>query len=498
MQAGESIALRESPAPSRFAALPGPREGLWLGVALALLSCLPFLVAAYPQMTDYPSHLARYHVMLDGGRNADLARYYAFEWRWTGNLGADLLIRPMAALFGLERGGWLLGLMIAPLTCFGILAVEWTLRRRIGVGSCLAMATVWSPALSMGFYNFCLSLALALFAFALWVRLEQWRWRWALFLPLALVVWLFHVSGWGVLGVMVFGYEWSRTKGFAAVLRPWPLTLPFAAVLLTGTSAAGMLSFGRNALTYKIAIWMRAMRDQSMELDTATLVLILFAIAAALLRRRIDGRLGWAALLLGILTLAMPRHFGGGDYADYRLIAAALLVGCLAIDWRAPRWLLWIAPALFLVRLGVTASAWHAQSREVAAMMPALDSLPRGARVAGAEALDSDAWALEAYGHLPSYATVRRDALVNTHFAIPGIHMLRLKQGGPGFADPSQRIFYRKGDPIDLAAFEPARQADYLWYIGRQQPARLPPGATILYRSGGSFLARLANPHIPR
>jgi len=298
--------------------------------------------------------------------------------------------------------------------------------------------------------------------------------------------------------VMVFGYEWSRTKSFAAVLRTWPLTPPFVAVLLTGTSAAGLLAYGKGVLVYKVAIWLRAMRDQSFELDVTTLLAILLAILAALLRRRIDGRLGWAALLLGILTLALPRHFGGGDYADYRLIAAALLLGCLAIDWRAPRWALWLAPALFLVRLGVTASAWHAQSQEVAAMMPALDKLPRGARVAGAVALDVDAWALESHGHLPSYATVRRDALVNTHFAIPGVHMLQLKQGGPGFADPSQRIFYRKGDPIDLAAFAPARQADYLWYIGKPTPARMPPGATVLYRSEGSFLARLANPQIPR
>jgi hypothetical protein len=150
------------------------------------------------------------------------------------------------------------------------------------------------------------------------------------------------------------------------------------------------------------------------------------------------------------------------------------------------------------VRLGVTASAWHTQSQDVAAMMPALNLLPAGARVAGAVAHEAGAWPLESYGHLPSYATVRRDALVNTHFAVSGIHMLRLKEGGPGFADPSQRIFYRKGDPIDLTAFKPAKQADYLWYIGAQEPARMPPGATVIYRSKGSFLARLANPQIPR
>ena len=53
----------------------GDRLVGWLAVVLALASCLPVIVARYPQMSDYPAHLARYAVMLDGGRSADLARF---------------------------------------------------------------------------------------------------------------------------------------------------------------------------------------------------------------------------------------------------------------------------------------------------------------------------------------------------------------------------------------------------------------------------------------
>jgi hypothetical protein len=498
MDAAESSAAR-----GRDGAAPS--AALWPGLLLALLSCLPFLVAVHPQLTDYASHLARYHVMLDGGRSADLARYYAFEWRWTGNLGADILVRPLAALFGLERAGWLIGATLPVLTGLGILAVEWVLRRRIGVGALLAFALIWSPAMGMGFYNFCLALALALLAFALWVRLEDWPWRWVLFLPLGLVVWLCHVSGWGVLGVLVFGYEWHRRKGLAAVLATVPVALPFVPLLagiVAGTAAKGSLSFGSKVVAYKTAIWLKAMRDQSMTLDLATLGILLLVLLAALLARRIDGRLGWAALILFVLTFAMPRHFGGGDYADYRLIAVALMVGCMAIDWPeagkgAWRWLLWLAPALFLVRLGVTSAAWYEQSRRLEAALAALEFLPQGARVAGAVAIDVREWGLNPFEHAPSYATVRRDALVNTHFAVRGVHMLQVKQGR-GFVDPSARIFVLPGQTVDLAAFAPAAQADYLWYFGPLAPVRLPPGATVLHRSPGAFLARLANRPAPR
>ena len=41
--------------------------------------------------------------MLDHGASAWLREYYSFTWRWSGNLGADLLIIPLAKLVGLEQ-----------------------------------------------------------------------------------------------------------------------------------------------------------------------------------------------------------------------------------------------------------------------------------------------------------------------------------------------------------------------------------------------------------
>jgi hypothetical protein len=479
-----------------------PREGLLLGLSLSLLATMPFIVAKTPQMTDYPSHLARYYVMLDQGRSAFLARYYEFHWQLTGNLGVDLLIWPMAKVVGLEAAGRIIGLLIPLLTGLGIVAVEWTLRRRVGVGALLAFAFIWSPALVMGFYNFCLSLALALFAFALWVRMEGRPYRWLLFIPIGLATWLCHASGWGVLGVLVFGYEFHRVeswrKWWRAALATWPLAFPLVPALLTGGASKGALLYGKKIGVFKLAIWIQAMRDQAFLLDVGSTVFILLTLLVALCFRKIDGRLGWAALILLVLTFAMPRHFGGGDYADYRLIAVALMVGCMAIDWQAPRWLFWAAPILFLVRLDLTCAAWERHSRELTQMLKALDYLPRGARVAGAVVVEARGWPLNPFEHVPSFATLRRDALVNSHFAIPGVHMLSLKEGGPEFIDPSHRIVHWPGQKILLQHFKPAKQADYLWYFGRRGPDTLPPGTKVLYATRYSFLARLANPPAAR
>ncbi len=463
------------------------------GLLLALLAALPVLVATYPQMSDYPSHLARYHVMLDGGRSPFLSLYYAFEWRWSGNLGADLLVRPLAALFGLEAAGRIMAGGIPVLIALGILSVEWVLRRRIGIGSYLAFAFIWSPAMLLGFLNFGLSLAMALFAFALWVRLESWRWRWALFLPIGVLVWLCHVSGWGILGLMVLGYEWSQRPAFAALSAPSPLALPFIPLLLGGGTDGG-ITYGKFPMIYKQATWTRAMRDQDIHLDITSLIIIGLVISLAFARRRVDGRLGWGAVLVLLGALVMPRHIAGGDYADYRMIGAGLLIACLAIDWRVPRWALLLAPALFLVRLGVTSQTWYENSQATTRILAALDHVPQGARIASAVYVPYDRWDFNTFEHIGSWALVRRDALVNSNFALPTVHMLKLREGRTGFADPTQRLLQSPLAPIDLANFAPARQADYLWYVGSREPDSLPRGAEVIFRAPGTLLARLAKP----
>lgn len=146
--------------------------------------------------------------------------------------------------------------------------------------------------------------------------------------------------------------------------------------------------------------------------------------------------LGWAALILAALSLVMPRHFGGGDYADYRLIAVSLMIGAMAVDWPVHRLGFVLAALPFLVRMGVLTMAWQASARETERILTVVDHIPQGARVAGAVLIERRSWALYPLEHVTSYATVRKDALVNSHFAIPGVHMLGLRGAGPEFSYP--------------------------------------------------------------
>jgi hypothetical protein len=118
--------------------------------------------------------------------------------------------------------------------------------------------------------------------------------------------------------------------------------------------------------------------------------------------------------------------------------------------------------------------------------------------VASAVEEDRGEWPLNPFEHVGSYATTRRDALVNTHFAIPGVHMLRLRDASPAFTDPSHRVFVQPKTPMDLTNFAPASEADYLWFIGKRTQVVMPKGAEVIYRAPGTFLARLAKPQAAR
>lgn len=473
------------------------RRGLWAALLLAVLAALPPLLVSLPQMADYPAHLAAWHVLIESGHNASIDAAYRIDWRWIPNLGTELLVRPLAALVGLEPAGRLIVIAIPALTALAFVSVDRVLRGRTSAGGLLALATVWAPALLMGFLNFALAVALAFLALALWIRLEHWRWRPVLFLAISPVVWLCHLSGWGVMAVLIGGYEWQKRGLVRGALATWPLWPTLALTLLGGSGTRGLGGYGPSMVTAKYLNWVTGLRDQNQLLDRLSVLLLGGLPLLAWARGRADGRIGRAAILFALLSLAVPRELGGGDFADYRLVAVALACGCLAIDVDLPR--RWLALALlpFLVRLAVTTQAWVADAREAEEALGALDHIPQGSVVAGAYPYYLN-WRQPPYAHIFSYATVRRHALTNSDFADPGVHMLQHRDGDPAFIDPSARIGVAHGARPDLAALVPARRAQFLWYVGEEPPARLPDGATVVFASRHSQLLRLAKPPVSR
>ena len=93
----------------------------WFVALAALAATIPLLWPTVPPLVDLPGHMGRYRVQLAIGSNPWLGEWYDFHWQLIGNLGIDLLVIPLAKLFGLELAVKLIVMAIPALIVTGLL-----------------------------------------------------------------------------------------------------------------------------------------------------------------------------------------------------------------------------------------------------------------------------------------------------------------------------------------------------------------------------------------
>jgi len=137
---------------------------------------------------------------------------------------------------------------------------------------------------------------------------------------------------------------------------------------------------------------------------------------------------------------------------------------------------------LFLLRMGAVAVSWQASDRLYAELLPALDALPQGGRLAVAyppEALNSEPTPL---AHFPTLAIIRREAFVPTLFAFPTQQPVQLQSRYRALADrlPPERLWaaFMGGPPLDAEERKALDAYDDIVFVARNPFA--PPLATAL------------------
>ena len=188
-------------------------ESGWLWLVLAIASTIPFWWQSVPPLVDLPGHLGRYRVQLELGSSESLQRYFSFHWALIGNLGIDLLIIPLAPIFGLEGAVKLIVLTIPVLTVGGIYWVAREIHGEPPPTAIFALPFIYSFPFNFGFTNFSLSMGLALIALGGWLHLsarEKWRLRAAVFVPASCILWLVHAFGWAFLLLTAWSAELVR------------------------------------------------------------------------------------------------------------------------------------------------------------------------------------------------------------------------------------------------------------------------------------------------
>ena len=485
---------------------------------LALVSAIPLIAPQLPPLTDLPGHIGRYAVQLNLADDPLLQRYYSFDWAILPNLGVDLLIVPVSAIFGLEFGVKLIVIAAVMATVAGFVAVGRQAQRRWPVAILFALPLAYNYPFHFGFINFYCAMAAALLLFALWMRMPPTRWRALLFQPLTFLLWLCHIAGWGAFGLFAFAAEYSRHREqglgpFASIWRGALHCLPLATpLLLMLVSPVGAVGETGNwfAVILKIHYLVMALSDRWRIFDTASVLLILVLIRAApqLRLANYDRTLALAALLLGLAFIVTPSILVGSAYADMRLAPYALAMGLLALrrdDDAPPRRMMafvTLSALFFAARTIATTFSFAALDADARAELAALDHVPRGARIAFlvGRSCETD-WRQERKTHLGSLAIPRRSAFVNDQYPLPDAQLLRVRYEAAGrfTGDPSQMVVADDCRRPDWATLGDALRGlprdafDYVWLIDAPQSRRADfSGLIPVWRNGDSTLFRIS------
>ncbi|HKW54821.1 MAG TPA: hypothetical protein VJO12_14105 [Stellaceae bacterium] len=480
-------------------ALPalGLRRFVLLFAALFAAAALPVLVCDTLPLFDYPNHLARMHILADLARSPDLQRFYAIHWRPVPDLAMDAVVPALAHLMPLDWAGKAFVLTTLLLLAVGAAALHRVLFDAWSAWPCLAFLLLYSRILLWGFLNYLFGLGLALCATAAWIALRRRRaaLRLAVGVVAALALFFAHLLAFGLYGVLVMGYEmgealrqrpgWGRAAGALAIAGA--TFVPALLILFVATPGAlgGAVRYGHPLR--KIDLLFSVFDNYSRPFDVACFVVVVLALIFLFARRWV--RLAPAiALPLGLLLLvylAMPSQLATASGADHRIPLLLGLVLVAGSEWAAPRArarriVLVAALALFVVRLGVVTAVWREGDRLYASLLPALDGLPAGSRVAVAyppEALNSEATPL---AHFPTLAIVRRDAFVPTLFAFATQQPVALRPAYRALADrlAPERLWaglVTAAPPLDAGERAVLRGYDYVAFVGRhafQLPAQ--------------------------
>ena len=165
-----------------------------------------------PPLVDYPDHLARIWVLLHAQDIPALGSNYVVDWRLLPNLAVDLVLPLIAHVLPLEAAGRLFIALTMASLVLGSIALQRVLHGRVGLWPLASLLFVYNSVLYWGFVNFLFTLGLAILAFAAWIASERWpAWRRvAVFVLPASLLFVFHLFGFGVYGLLVAAYEFGR------------------------------------------------------------------------------------------------------------------------------------------------------------------------------------------------------------------------------------------------------------------------------------------------
>lgn len=436
---------------SGFATDPADADGealfdrQWIPAAvyslLVMVALYPVFAVDIPPLVDYPNHLARVFLLAKLEESASLQQNYALNWGFRPNMAMDIILPPLAKIFPIYD----LGRAFVAVTLLVNLGAVVVLRRvavgRVGYWPVLAMLVLYNHALFWGFLSYLFTTGLALFAFAGWLafRTRSVAFRLVFFAMAALGLFVSHIFGLLIYGVLVAGHEiWRAHRNgwaWAWIVREWPVTgaqfiLPAALFLrwamLDEAVGDAINKYGTwrdklNAVFSPVNIGLPTV-------DTLTAVFLVCVLVWCLRSKQIGiaPALKVPVILLTAVTVIMPNYLSGVWGTDFRLpaILVCVLVASVVPSSGAAKQvqvIVVLGAALLIGRSYFIADHWKALDNQFAEFRGSTAAMTKGAAILQVQDPSDKPdtpgrIVLPAYWHLGAIAVIERAAFFPTLF----------------------------------------------------------------------------------
>jgi hypothetical protein len=454
-------------------------------VALLALCCVPLFSTVLPPLVDYPNHLARMHLLAEGGN-----QYYAVHWAPLPNLAADAVIPVLARAMPLMLAGKVFLVAIFALLAGGVVWLNRVVVGRWRLWPLLAFLFLYNRIFLWGFINDLFGLGVALCGLALWLQLERRRTAWRILASslLALMCFFSHLVAFGIYALAIAGVElvpgwgeWRRRQWLPLAGRIGVAAVQFVApaVIFLWWWKPGAETVSYAAFLRKFDLLFSVFDNYSRPFDVTCFVLMALALAMLAATRRLGlaPRMAGALGLVFAAYLVLPSQLLTGTGADHRLPLALFL---LLIAGSAPQLgrrevviAAGAAAVMFAVRLGVIESVWLRADKTYTADLAVLGRLPKGAKLAVAYPAGEENAGSIPLLHLPTLAAARREAFVPTVFAEPAQQPLVLTPSAQALAPlsvaPAWWLTFVNHDPVTRNLLGPAlTQYGYIVFLDRE------------------------------
>lgn len=419
-------------------------------LALFAVTQFPLYWVEYPDIVDFPNHLARLHILLHLSESEALQQYYTLRHLKIGtNLAMEvvvpLLAKGMSLLLALKIFASLAMLLLTS----GTVALGRVINGRTSYLLLGVLFFTQNAMFQMGLLNYLFGLGLAFWLLAAWIYTRNSRsiLRWIVFSTACILVYLCHLSAFGVYAACVLGYELGRKRLEGTLVSKsalkgllWPLMQFVPAVVLhmlvstsSGIYTPAPIEYSWLELPFIWIISKLVLLVIAPSISISGYImgqavfgfLLVFALyigfREGLLKLSVSVQ--WMAGLLLLCILLLPDAGFGSRLVDIRLIPAFGLIlwsGLRVPEGRAlnvKALLGMIAAVVVLISLE-TSREWWLRDMEYKSIRAALQQMPEGSKVATIQ-LDKSKHLDAISPHSGAFSVIDRSALLSNMFIWP-------------------------------------------------------------------------------